>query len=628
MKQYAVRPVDGAYLRENFNCNRGCPVNTKAGVYVQAIHDGDFEKAYATARGPNPFASICGRVCAHPCEEVCRKGVVEKDPVSIRALKRFATERYGIEAKSVLALGDTLKYSTAPGSLNPEKTGKRVAIIGSGPAGLSCAHDLARLGHEPTVFESQRVAGGMLALGIPEYRLPRDLIKREIEAILSMGVSVRYHVKLGQEFNIADLWNEGFHAIFIAIGAYGSKNPDIPGVESDGVINGIDFLINANLGYKVELGEKVIVIGGGNVAIDAARIVKRIGDEGRDIKYGAVSDVREDVEAALDMARTALRIGVRNVNIVYRRTREEMPAWEWEIDDALMEGVNLICSRGPKRIIEKAGRVVGLETVRVHTVIDASGRPGLSVTEGSEETIEADTIILAVGQEADLPWNKGEDRIETTQRGLIEVDPKTLATTTPGIFAGGDVAFGPRTIVEAVADGQKAARAIEQYLQKEIRVRTIWKSTEIDHRMNDDFDLIPRQKPPVIDIDRRSGISEVELLYSREQALKESRRCYRCDINTIFSSTKCVLCGACVDVCPEGCIRLIDIHQIRQNEELEEILQDCNGTDQELSSAIIKDEERCIRCGLCARRCPTGAIMMERFHEEDVLEGYVTPLDS
>ncbi|MEE8399181.1 MAG: 4Fe-4S binding protein, partial [Desulfobacterales bacterium] len=252
----------------------------------------------------------------------------------------------------------------------------------------------------------------------------------------------------------------------------------------------------------------------------------------------------------------------------------------------------------------------------------------LSVTEGSEETIEADTIILAVGQEAALSWNKEEDRIATTQRGLIEVDAKTLATTAPGIFAGGDVAFGPRTIVEAVADGQKVARAIEQYLQKEIRIRTIWKSTEINHRMDDDFDLIPRQKPPVIDIDRRSGISEVELLYSREQALKESRRCYRCDINTIFSSTKCVLCGACVDVCPEGCIRLIDIHQIRQNEELEEILQDCNGTDQELSSAIIKDEERCIRCGLCARRCPTGAIMMERFHEEDVLEGYVTPLDS
>ena len=184
VKKYSVRPVDGNYLRENFNCNRGCPVNTQAGAYVQAINNGDYERAYAIARGPNPFASICGRICAHPCEDACRKGVVEKDPISIRALKRFVTERFGVEARSILATKDTLKYSTAPGSLDPQKTGKRVAIIGSGPAGLACAHDLLRLGYECTIFESQGVAGGMLILGIPEYRLPKDLIKREIEAIL------------------------------------------------------------------------------------------------------------------------------------------------------------------------------------------------------------------------------------------------------------------------------------------------------------------------------------------------------------------------------------------------------------------------------------------------------------
>ena len=177
MKQYRVQPIDRDYLRENFKCNRGCPVNTKAGAYVQAIGTGDYEGAYAIARGPNPFASICGRICAHPCEEVCRKGVVEKDPISIRALKRFVTERFGVEARSILATKDTLKYSTAPGSLDPQKTGKRVAIIGSGPAGLACAHDLVRLGYECTIFESQGVAGGMLILGIPEYRLPKDLIK-------------------------------------------------------------------------------------------------------------------------------------------------------------------------------------------------------------------------------------------------------------------------------------------------------------------------------------------------------------------------------------------------------------------------------------------------------------------
>lgn len=619
MKQYAVRPVDGDYLRENFNCSQGCPVNTQAGAYIQALYNGDYEKAYSIVRGPNPFASICGRVCAHPCEEVCRKGVVEEDPISIRALKRFVAERFGVESKSILTLSDTLKYSTAPGSLHPKKTGKRVAIIGSGPAGLSCAHDLARLGHECTIFEAQGVAGGMLTLGIPEYRLPRDLIKREIEAILSMDVRIRYNSKLGRDFKLADLRNEGYHAIFIAIGAYRTRELDIPGVELDGVINGIEFLLNANLGYNVDLGEKVIVIGGGNVAVDAARIVKRIGSESKGIKYGAVSEAREGVEAALDMARTALRIGAREVNIVYRRTREEMPAWEWELDEALEEGVNLICSRGPKQINGKDGRVTGLETVRVQTVIDEQGRPGLSVTEGSEESIAADTVIMAVGQDADLFWIKEEDEIEVTPDKLVQVDLQTLATTTPGTFAGGDVAFGPRTIVEAVADGQKAARSIEAYLQTEIRIRTQWNSKEIDHRVTDDFDLIPRQKPPMIDVGRRTGIGEVETLYSEEQALKESRRCYKCDINTIFSSTKCILCGGCVDVCPESCFRLIDIQQIRVDEKLKGVIQARYGTAQPEGSAIIKDEERCMRCGLCAKRCPTGAISMERFCEEEIL---------
>ncbi len=619
MKRYRVRPVDEGYLRENFNCNRGCPVNTKAGAYVQAICKGDYEGAYAIARGPNPFASICGRVCAHPCEEVCRKGVVEKDPISIRALKRFVTERFGVESRSILALVDTLKYSTAPGSLDPAKTGKRVAVIGSGPAGLSCVHDLARLGHECTIFEAQGVAGGMLTLGIPEYRLPRDLIKREIEAILSMGVHVRYNAKLGHDFKLADLREEGFDAIFIAIGAHKTRELNIPGVELDGVIHGLDFLLNANLGYKVELGEKVIVIGGGNVAVDIARIVRRIGDESRGIRYGAVSETREDIEAALDMARTALRMGARDVRMVMLESRDKMPAWEWEVEEAINEGVFLDCAKGPKRILGEGGKATKLETLNVRSVFDEEGRFNPSFYEGSEQEIEADTIILSIGQASDFSWIMEEDGIAVTPGGLLQVDPETLATTAPGIYAGGDVAFGPRIIIDAVADGQKAARSIEKYLQKEIRIRTQWESAEIDHRMPDDFDLTPRQKPPVMDIGRRTGIGEVESLYSEEQALKEGLRCYKCNINTIFSSTKCILCGGCVDVCPESCFRLIDIGQIRLDERLKKVIRARYGADQPVGSAIIKDEERCIRCGLCAGRCPTNAITMELFYEEDVL---------
>jgi thioredoxin reductase/ferredoxin len=387
----------------------------------------------------------------------------------------------------------------------------------------------------------------------------------------------------------------------------------------DGVINGTDFLLNTNLGYKVDMGEKVIVIGGGNVAVDIARIVKRIGEESLLRKYGAVSEAREDIEAALDMARTALRIGARDVTMVCLESHENMPAWEWEIEEAVEEGVKVTCSRGPNRILGKDGHVTGLETLEVKSVLDKQGWFNPSFYEKSEFVIKADTIILAIGQSPDISWIQDGDGIEVTPRGLIRVDSQTLATMAPGVFAGGDVAFGPRIIIEAVANGQRVARSIHAYLQKEILFHKEWKSTEINHRMSDDFDLIPRQKPPVIDVDRRTGISEVETLYNEASARMESRRCYRCNVNTIFSSTKCILCGGCVDVCPESCLRLIDIRQIHQDERLERILRTRYGSEQPIGSAIIKDEERCIRCGLCAKRCPTNAITMELFEEEEVL---------
>jgi ferredoxin len=296
-----------------------------------------------------------------------------------------------------------------------------------------------------------------------------------------------------------------------------------------------------------------------------------------------------------------------------------MPAWEWEIEEAVEEGVKLACSRGPNRILGKDGHVTGLETLEVKSAFDEQGRFNPSFYEKSESVIKADTIVLAIGQTPDISWIQDRDGIEVTPRGLIRVEPQTLATTAPGVFAGGDVAFGPRIIIEAVANGQRVARSIHAYLQKEISFRKEWKSTEINHRMSDDFDLIPRQKPPVIDVDRRTGISEVETLYNEASARMESRRCYRCNVNTIFSSTKCILCGGCVDVCPESCLRLIDIRQIHLDERLERILRTRYESEQPIGSAIIKDEERCIRCGLCVKRCPTGAITMELFEEEEVL---------
>jgi NADPH-dependent glutamate synthase beta subunit-like oxidoreductase len=394
---------------------------------------------------------------------------------------------------------------------------------------------------------------------------------------------------------------------------------DVPGRDLDGVISGIDFLLNANLGYKVDLGRKVVVIGGGNVAIDVARTVRRIGEDPELRRFGAVSEAREHIEAALDMARSALRMGARDVTMVCLESRENMPAWEWEIEEGLHEGVKLLSSLGPKAILGEGGKVTGLETLAVRSVLDADGRFNPSFHQGSERVIETDTVVLAIGQAPDVSWIREEDGIEITPRGLVQVERNSLATTAPGVYGGGDLAFGPRLIIEAVADGQRAARSIAKYLREEIRIRRSWRSTEIEHRMAADFDRTPRQKPPVIDVDRRTGISEVEVCYVEAQARTEGSRCYRCDVNTIVSSTLCILCGGCADVCPESCYRLVDVRQIRGDERIREIIQARFDTDPPPASAILKDEERCTRCGLCARRCPTGAITMERYEEEEVV---------
>ena len=433
-----------------------------------------------------------------------------------------------------------------------------------------------------------------------------------------MGVEIRYHAKLGRDFRLRDLRDEGFDAVFVGIGSHRSHGLDIPGMDLDGVISGVDFLLNANLGYKVDLGKKVVVVGGGNVAVDVARTVRRIGDERELRKFGAVSEAREHIEAALDMARSALRMGAREVTMVCLESREKMPAWEWEIEEGLREGVDLRCALGPTRVLGREGKVTGLGTLRVRSVLDEKGRFNPSFFEGSEETLPADTVIYAIGQASDLSWIGEEDGIEVTPRGLIRVERETLATTAAGVYAGGDVAFGPRLIIEAVADGQRAARSIGKYLRDDFRTRTAWRSTEIRHRMADDFDRTPRQKPPMIDVERRTGIGEVEGCYDEARARTEGRRCYRCNVNTIISSTLCILCGGCADVCPESCYRIVDVAQIRGDEWIAPILQARFGTDRPTGAAILKDETRCTRCGLCERRCPTHAITMERFEETEV----------
>lgn len=617
--------VDLDWLESNFPCMQACPVRTEAGRYIAAIVEGRYEEAYRYACRPNPMASICGRVCGHPCETACRRKDFDA-PISIRALKRFVTERHGPESRNPIDV-----FPGRPGITQST----RIAVIGSGPAGLSAAHDLALLGYPVTIFESAPVPGGMLHLGIPEYRLPHDVVQAQVREILDLGPELRVNARLGRDFSLSDLRAQGFGAILLAFGLHRSRELSISGHELDGVIKGIDFLLNVNLGYRFSIGRKVVVIGGGNVAIDVARSALRYKEE-RDAMPDRLteSELHVAMNELMDVTRTALRLGAKEVDLVCLESRAEMPAFEDEIEEALREGIEIHASRGPKRFVGRSGKVIGLETVRCTSVFDSQGRFSPVFAPGTERVIPCDTVILAIGQAADLSFLTPEDGIEITRQGTIKIDPETLMSTAPGIFAAGDIAFGPRMIISATADGRKAAEQIDRYLQgsawkpKEYQVQI----TVLDHHeMAGNFDEYSRLAIPTIPLDRRTGITEVEAGYTEEQARREAERCLRCWINTIFEGndadgTECILCGGCVDVCPENCLSLVPLSQLAVSVEVKDRLSreasyyelmlqhlDVAELPAEEGSIMIKDETICIRCGLCAERCPVHTITMEAF---------------
>ena len=630
---YAVEVPDLTYFTRQVLCREGCPVRTDSGAYVQAIAEGRYEDAYIIARMPNPFASICGRVCAAPCEAKCRRGALDAT-ISIRALKRFVCEKFGVESDQ-FDLGRVY-----PALHDPDREriggGRKVAVIGAGPAGLSCAHELALLGFSATVFEAHDVAGGMLVLGVPEYRLPREIIQAEIKAIESLGVEIRLGQKLGREFLLEDLKRQGYEAIFIGIGAHKSRDLAIEGVQLDGVLRAIDFLLNINLGYRVTLGRKVVVIGGGNVAFDVARSVLRQTEklagmseaELRGALHQAASaleqltarepEAPDEVRLALDVAREAIRKGVPEVHMYCLENVDEIPAAREEIEEAEREGIRLHTRFGPKRILGEDGKVRGIELIKASRVFDENRRFNPQFIEGSEERVDCDTVVLAIGQAADLAWIAAEDNLKLTPRGALQTDPQTMATSRPDIFAGGDVAFGPRIIITAVAEGQKAARSITRFLTGHVpappqRARvTVYNADQ--YRMKPDYEKLARHSPPTLPLDRRIGIAEVEKGYPEPAAVEQAVRCLKCHISPIFDGDKCILCGGCADVCPEFCLRLVDVASLRGDEKLQSAFVARYGRRPERGEqgAIIKDETRCIRCGLCAARCPTGAVMMER----------------
>jgi len=624
--------VDLEWLESNFPCMTACPVHTQAGRYVALIAQGRYEDAYRYARAPNPFASICGRVCGHPCETACRRGQLDS-PISIRALKRFLTERYGPESRNPLEM-----YPEKPRITHQEK----VAVIGAGPAGLSAAHDLALLGYPVTVFDAAPVPGGMLHLGIPEYRMPRDVLQAQVREILDLGPELRLNSRLGKDFTIEELRRQGYKAFLLAFGLHRSRDLNIPGHELDGVVKGVDFLLNVNLGYRFSIGKQVVVIGGGNVAIDVARSALR--EQQRTTREALASVLLPDslpenemdvaMKELMDVSRAALRMGARRVHLVCLESRAEMPAFEEEIEEGMQEGLEIHPSRGPQRFVGKNGKLEALETTRCVSVFDAQRRFNPVFEPGTEQLIPCDTAILAIGQTSDLSAVTPEPGLETTRQGIIKIDPQTLMTTVPGIFAAGDIAFGPRLIISAVADGKKAAEQIDRYLsggEWQPAPRYVQITVLDHHEMAERYDEFSRLAVPVIPIDRRTGVAEVETGYTEEQARREASRCLQCWVNTIFDGneqegTECILCGGCVDVCPENCLRLVPLRDLEFSSEVTSHLRaDIAIHQRDLlhlaaddlpaaeGSVMVKDETICIRCGLCAERCPAHTITMEAF---------------
>ncbi len=477
-------------------CQHTCPVGINIPKYVAHIAAGEYLESIETIRERNPFPAICGRICHHPCEGRCRRGELDES-VAIRSLKRFAADWYF----------DHIAELPAPEPF-PRTKRQKVAVVGAGPTGLSCAYYLAQIGYEVTVFEALPVGGGMLSVAIPEFRLPRRVIQQEIEYIAKRGVDIRYDAPIGVSYTVDDLKKDGFAAVFIAAGAQRSQRIGIPGELEDveGFHYGLRFLRDVKVGKQVRVGHRVAVIGGGNVALDAAR--------------------------------TALRLGADEVNIFYRRSREEMPVTEVEYDEAVAEGIGINFLISPTRIASDNWKVTGLHCIRMQLgEMDASGRRRPVPIPGSDFFAEADTVIAAVGQAPDLSFLPPDSALERTRWETLAVDSNTLATNVSGVFAGGDFVTGPGMVIDAIAAGRRGALAIDKYLKADTsRVEMYDLKAEIIVEAatkveEETWEAQPRLEVPTLPTEKRKqSFEEIELSFSEEKAKQEANRCLRCDL--------------------------------------------------------------------------------------------------
>jgi NADPH-dependent glutamate synthase beta subunit-like oxidoreductase/ferredoxin len=578
-QEFLVQPVDASWLQCNIECQEACPVGTNCRGYLNLAAEGRFEEGYILSREPNPVAAMCSYVCSAPCERACRRGDIDR-PLAIRAMKRFLVEWH--EASGI---PDVMPHI--------ERRNETVAVVGAGPAGISVARELAMKGYGVDVYDSLPFAGGTMLIGVPAFRLPREAIEMDVRLVERLGVTFHYNSNIGVDVAFDEL-QRTHDAVAITAGAMNAVALDVPGAELEGVQYGVDFMKKANLGEPIEVGRDVVVIGGGYTAMDCSR--------------------------------TSLRHGAENVAIVYRRTRSELVVDEEELGETEREGVRMEFLASPVEVLGENGHVTGVKFIRNKLgEPDASGRRSPVPIPGSEFVIKADTVIPAVSQAADLTFLPVESDFEVN-RGRVKVDPATYATNVRGVFACGDFVTGPTTLIEAAGHGKKCAYAIDRYLagRTDVTVAANVKMTSSwTFEMPEFYDVLPRQHIPMTAlVDRMPSTdpdvnftTQVEQGYDATGAVAESTRCLMCNYNIWFDPFRCVLCGACADVCPEGVIHMVDINQLKAEGLLSELDEAYGWQD---GAAMVLDEERCIRCALCVKRCPFDAITMERFELQEI----------
>lgn len=579
---------DPNYFHKVVDCQWACPAHTNVPEYIRLIAQGRFGDAYMVNRQSNVFPGILGRVCDRPCEPACRRGRVEEKPVAICRLKRVAADlREDISAR----------LPKAP----EQKNGRRIACIGAGPASLTVANDLAPLGYAITIFEKQAQAGGLMRSNIPSFRLPASVLDEEIEMIVGMGVEMCYNSPI---HSMKALLEQGFDAVFVGSGAPRGKDLEIPGRhDADRIHIGIDWLESVAFKHTESIGEKVLIIGVGNTAMDCCRTSRRLG--GKDIK------------------------------VMARRPRPYFKASPWELEDAEEEQVEIIINHAPKAFVTENGKLKGMLFDKLEWQPDAKGELTRSTV---LETVffPADDVILAIGQEGAFPWIETDIGIEFDKWGMVKVDKTTYACTRDGIFFGGDAAWGPQNIIWAVEHGHQAAISIHNYCEKlPIQTRPAWGMNLSTTKMGlhqwaykNDYNPVNRQKMEHTSLEERfkNLHTEVELGFSPKQIAQEVERCLNCDIQTNFTEKLCIECDACIDICPVLCLTITP--DAEETEVRAHLSAPAINPHQALYASaalpqtkriMVKDEDLCVHCGLCAERCPTSAWDMQKF---DLLTPY------